>query len=154
MSAMTLERRGFLSGALAATGTALGLSHGRALAAKPAPAAPTAAAAARSAADLSSWRAVRDQFLLTRERVNLALMLLTSHPRAVRDAIDRHRRGFDEDPVTYFHENVERCERALPEAAASYLGGRARGGRDHRQHDDRPCDAVRRACRWPPARRS
>ncbi len=52
-------------------------------------------------------------------------MLLASHPRPVRDAIDRHRRGFDDDPVTYFHENVERCERALRESAAAYLGVRA-----------------------------
>ena len=68
---------------------------------------------------------MRDQFPLTRERINLALMLLTSHPRPVRDAIDRHRRGFDDDPVTYFHENVERSERALRESAAAYLGARA-----------------------------
>jgi len=118
---MKLQRRGFLSGTLAVTGTALGL-RGRALAAN-APAASPAPAA--RAGDLSSWKAVRDQFPLTRERINLALMLLTSHPRPVRDAIDRHRRGFDDDPVTYFHENVELSERALRESAAVYLGARA-----------------------------
>ena len=96
---MKLQRRGFLSGTLAA----------------PAPRSVCAAvrsppirlrhrasgcrsAATARAADLSSWKAVRDQFPLTRERINLALMLLTSHPRPVRDAIDRHRRGFDDDP--------------------------------------------------------
>lgn len=119
---MKLQRRGFLSGTLAATGAALGV-RGRALAAN------AAAVAARSSgahgADLSSWRVVRDQFPLTRERINLAMMLLASHPRPVRDAIDRHRRGFDDDPVTYFHENVERCERALRESAAGYLGASA-----------------------------
>jgi isopenicillin-N epimerase len=115
---MTLERRTFLSGAIAAGGTAL------ALAKAPAAAAPAAAAALSGGADLSTWRAVRDQFALTRERVNLAMMLLASHPRPVREAIDRHRRGFDEDPVTYFHENVETCERALRESAATYLGAK------------------------------
>src|SRR6185436_19726230 len=55
-------------------------------------------------------------------RINLALMLLTSHPRPVREAIERHRRGFDEDPVTYLHENIEHAERELRESAAAYLG--------------------------------
>jgi isopenicillin-N epimerase len=119
---MKLERRGFLSAALATAGAALGISRGRtALAAAPAAAAAPPAAAA---GDLSTWRAVRDQFLLTRERVNLALMLFASHPRPVRDAIDRHRRGFDEDPVTYLHENMERCEGELRESAAAYLGAK------------------------------
>jgi len=124
---MKLQRRGFLSGTLAATGAALGL-RGRALAANPpsgaAPASATAPTGTRTS-DLASWREVRDQFPLTRERINLALMLLTSHPRPVRDAIDRHRRGFDDDPVTYFHENVDRCERALRESAAAYMGVQA-----------------------------
>jgi selenocysteine lyase/cysteine desulfurase len=126
MQAMKLERRGFLSGALAATGTALGLARGRAFAAtsaKPAqPAAATPAIAPVAGGDLSSWPAVRDQFLLTRDRINLAMMLLASHPRPVREAIERHRRGFDEDPVTYFHENVEAREHELRESAAAYLG--------------------------------
>ena len=114
---MKLQRRRFLSGALAASGTALGLATGRA-------AASASASAAAGGADLSTWRGVRDQFLLSRDRVHLAMMLLASHPRPVRDAIDRHRRGFDEDPVSYFHDNVERCERELRESAAVYLGAR------------------------------
>src|SRR5215831_7729522 len=98
---MTMDRRGFLSGAVTAAGAVL------------ARAPRTAEAAPAAASDLSSsWAAVRDQFPLTREYINLALMLLTSHPRPVREAIERHRHGFDDDPVTYFHENVERAERA------------------------------------------
>jgi isopenicillin-N epimerase len=120
MRLMKLPRRGFLSGALVATGTAVGLGGAGARAqaraeSKFRPGAP-------AGADLSTWRAVRDQFLLTRDRINLAMMLLASHPRPVRDAIDRHRRGFDEDPVSYLHENVERQERELRESAAAYLG--------------------------------
>lgn len=121
---MNLPRRGFLSGTVAATGAALGITQIGAGAGVRAAHAhldargkPTA-----GAGDLSSWRGVRDQFLLTRERINLALMLLTSHPRPVREAIDRHRRGFDEDPVTYLHENIEHAERELRESAAAYLG--------------------------------
>jgi hypothetical protein len=43
---------------------------------------------------------VRAEFPLSRDYVHMALMLLTSHPRQVRDAIDRHRRGLDDNPVT------------------------------------------------------
>jgi len=120
MRGMKLPRRGFLSGALAATGTALGLAQGSARARSDAKAKPAAPA---TASDLSTWKGVRDQFLLTRDRINLAMMLFASHPRPVRDAIDRHRRGFDDDPVTYLHENIEHLERELRESAAAYLGG-------------------------------
>jgi selenocysteine lyase/cysteine desulfurase len=41
----------------------------------------------------------------------------------VRDAIEAHRRGFDANPVDYFHENVARCETAARAAAAAYVGG-------------------------------
>jgi selenocysteine lyase/cysteine desulfurase len=116
---MTLERRGFLSGAVAATGAALGLGGRRTAAAAAAAAAPVA----RSDMDLSSWSAVREQFLLTRERINLAMMLFASHPRPVREAIDVHRRGFDDDPVTYLHANIERMEREVRASAAHYVGG-------------------------------
>lgn len=107
---MTIDRRGFLSGAVTAAGAALVR-------------APRAQAAAR-ATDLSTWPAVRAQFLLSRENINLALMLLTSHPRPVREAIDRHRRGLDEDPVTYAFAHFERGEREVREAAAAYLGAK------------------------------
>src|SRR3954466_2293054 len=112
---MTIDRRRFLSGALT-TGALTTVAGGKlALAAAP-PAKPA------PAPDLSSWAGVRAEFPLSRDYIHMALMLLTSHPRPVREAIDRHRRGFDDDPVTYFHENVERCERALRDSAAAYMG--------------------------------
>jgi len=104
--AMRIDRRDFLSGAVAA---------GAALAGAP------RAQAASSAADLSTWPRVRDQFLLSRDTVNLALMLLASHPKPVREAIDRHRRALDEDPVTYAMSHLETGDRETREAAASYL---------------------------------
>src|SRR5215510_601730 len=107
---MKIDRRHFLSGTVTAlAGTA---------------AAQVQAATARGATDLSTWAAVRDQFLLSRDSINLALMLLTSHPRPVREAIDRHRRALDEDPVTYLHANIESMEREVRNAAASYLGAK------------------------------
>jgi selenocysteine lyase/cysteine desulfurase len=105
-------RRDFLSGAVGAAGAALAGSV------------QVQAATAPSATDLSTWAAVRDQFLLTRDNINLALMLLTSHPRPVREALDRHRRALDEDPVSYLHANIEGKEREAREAAASYLGAK------------------------------
>src|SRR5207245_10739381 len=45
-----------------------------------------------------------------------------SHTKPVRDAIDAHRRGFDENPVGYFFDTVARAEQAVLAAASEYLG--------------------------------
>lgn len=108
---MTMQRREFLVGA----GAILG-------AATTAQAASPNTAAAKLPADLSTWEAVRDQFLLTREQIHMAMMLFASHPRPVRDAIDDHRHGFDLNPVTYLHEHMERCETETRAAVAGYVG--------------------------------
>lgn len=71
--------------------------------------------------DPTDWDAVRDQFALTRSHVHMATFLLASHPRPVADAIERHRRGFDEDPVTYWEEHFMTAEPAVEAAAAAYL---------------------------------
>ncbi len=114
-----MERRDFLAGALTATGAAV---TGRAASAAgiPAPAPPPPS----PEPDLSTWAAVRAEFALSREYVHLALMLLASHPRPVREAIERHRRGLDEDPVSYGLKNHERLETAVRTAAAQYVGGK------------------------------
>lgn len=72
---------------------------------------------------LPRWDEVRNQFDLSRELIHLAGFFLSSHPRTVRDAIDRHRRGLDADPIGYWFEQVERQEAAVLRAAAGYLGG-------------------------------
>jgi len=66
------------------------------------------------------WSAVRAEFQLAPNVVNLAAMILASHPRPVREAIERHRRALDADPTTYFHENEGTWR--MHEAAAKYLG--------------------------------
>ena len=71
-----------------------------------------------------SWRAVRRQFLLRRDRVHLGGFLLASHPTPVRQAIERHRRRFDADPVDYLHRNYMAEEAAVLGLAAAYTGGR------------------------------
>ena len=123
---MTIDRRDFLSGLVTGAGTALGATSCRtgASAVPGALAAETAPPTQPTEPDLSIWEAVRAQFLLSREYIHLALMLLASHPRPVREAIDRHRRGLDEDPVSYGLANFERMDKAVRAAAAAYVGGR------------------------------
>src|SRR3954451_22283357 len=100
---MKLDRRDFLSRVTA----------GAALAVTPNPA-PAAS---------SDWSAVRNEFLLSREHIHLALMLLTSHPRPVREAIERHRRRLDENPAGYFEEKFFTADGEARAAAAAYMGG-------------------------------
>ena len=87
---------------------------------------PSALAAAPPAPDRrpfdpTDWAAVRDQFPLTRERVHMSTFLLASHPRPVAEAIARHRRGFDEDPVAHWEAHFMTAEPAVAAAAAAYL---------------------------------
>jgi isopenicillin-N epimerase len=105
---MTIDRRDFLAG--------LGVT---AAAARP------AAAAANVSANLSDWSAVRAEFPLSRDHIHLALMLLTSHPRPVREAIERHRRRFDENPAGYFEERFFIADGETRSAVARYTGGAA-----------------------------
>ena len=72
-----------------------------------------------------SWEDVRAQFNLTRDYIHLAGLLLASHPTPVRDAIERHRRGLDENPVDYLHENERKLEATVRQAAATYMGVQA-----------------------------
>jgi selenocysteine lyase/cysteine desulfurase len=52
-------------------------------------------------------------------------MLLTSHPKPVRDAIERHRRAFDENPAGYFEDKFFTAEDEIRAAVARYTGGAA-----------------------------
>jgi selenocysteine lyase/cysteine desulfurase len=68
------------------------------------------------------WKWVRSQFRLSSQRIHMSAMLLTSHPRPVRDAIDRHREGLDADPIGYLEANFNTLHSAAISAAARYLG--------------------------------
>jgi selenocysteine lyase/cysteine desulfurase len=112
---MTIDRRRFLTRALS-TGALTSIAGGKLALGAPAPAKP--------ASDLSTWAGVRAEFLLSREYNHMALMLLASHPRPVREAIERHRRGLDENPVTYGMSNFKKQEDLVRAAAADYTGGK------------------------------
>ena len=96
-----LARAGLVAGALA-------------LGARPEP--------AEAAPDLRDWGTVRSQFALDRSRIHLTSFLLATHPRAVRDAIDGHRRRLDTNPVEYLHGPGDALSAAARESASAFLG--------------------------------
>lgn len=110
-------RREFLS----AAGLALGA--GAYAANTSATAAETTAANAVVAGD---WTALRNLFPLTRKYIQLSTFLLASHPKPVSDAIDRHRRAFDENPSDYWHQHFQTISGEIAAAAARYMGGHGR----------------------------
>ena len=70
----------------------------------------------------ATWDGVRRQFSLSPETVHMSALLVASHPRPVQEAIDRHRRRLNEDPVTYLEENNTPRKDEARQAAADYLG--------------------------------
>lgn len=80
---------------------------------------------AADAASDDGWAAVREAFELSPDRIHLSALLLASHPRVVREAIARHRRGLDEDPALYLLRNERRLQRRVRKEAAAYMGGDA-----------------------------
>ena len=68
------------------------------------------------------WNAVRDQFNLAPDRIQMTGFYLASHPAAVREAIELYRRGLDEDPFSYYHANNDRLIVSVLRAAGEYLG--------------------------------
>jgi selenocysteine lyase/cysteine desulfurase len=75
-----------------------------------------------AAPDLTDWGAVRAQFALARDRIHLTSFLLAAHPRPVREAIDRHRRRLDANPIEYLHANEGRLAAEARAAAGRFLG--------------------------------
>ncbi len=79
------------------------------------------AAASKAPADLSDWEQVRRQFSLDPAWVHMSMFFLASHPAPVKEAIEAHRRGLDENPYNYTEENIGRLERATRAAAGEYF---------------------------------
>lgn len=105
---------------------ALGLSVGSSLLA------PTTLLAARPANDIvkapiqpGDWTALRNLFPLTRSYIQLATFLLASHPKPVSDAIEKHRRAFDQNPSDYWHHHFQTIDAQISKSAANYMGGNA-----------------------------
>ncbi|HEU5075455.1 MAG TPA: aminotransferase class V-fold PLP-dependent enzyme, partial [Polyangiaceae bacterium] len=116
----SIERRRFL-GALAATTAATTTSVlGGCQNAQGAPP-PTAQPEPVAVAPPDIWAKVREQFELSPEWLHFAGFLLASHPKPVREAIERHRRALDENPALYL-EAHSRDNASVLEPAAAYLG--------------------------------
>jgi selenocysteine lyase/cysteine desulfurase len=79
-------------------------------------------AEATAAASPSSARDDSRLFALDPSYANLTTFLLASHPRPVREAIQRHRERLDANPALYLPEVELPLEDAARAAAASYLG--------------------------------
>jgi selenocysteine lyase/cysteine desulfurase len=78
-----------------------------------------------SAFDPGDWSSVRDQFTLSRDWNHMTMFLLASHPKPVAEAIERHRRGLDDNPTHYWHDHVREQRALVREAAVRYMGGDA-----------------------------
>jgi selenocysteine lyase/cysteine desulfurase len=72
----------------------------------------------------ADWEALRRLFPLTHDYIHLATFLLSSHPRPVADAIERHRCALDENPSDYWHEKFATIDTEIAASAARYIGGR------------------------------
>lgn len=119
MSDARIGRRGLLAG-LAATASVLEACSAPEVLPQPATAASAPPSLPLPVAYADEWEALRADFDVSKAWVHAGGFLLASHPRRVREAIDAHRRGLDENPVHYLHAN-EGAEKTLAEAA-KYLG--------------------------------
>ncbi len=67
------------------------------------------------------WKEVRSQFNLNGAYIHLAQMLLASHPKQVREAIELHRNKLDDNPTEYYEKNYVAFETRARKAAADYM---------------------------------
>ena len=93
-------------------------------------------AAAAGAENFSDWSQVRTQFDLSPEWLHFSQFYIVSHPRPVREAIERYRRMLDANPFATVEHGMgfaaflgqQSQDVAFPvrvqQAAAQYLGGR------------------------------
>lgn len=82
---------------------------------------PTLAAPPRPPEAQDPWQTLRAQFPLSPDLIHLAGFFLASHPKPVREAIERHRAGLDADPLGYWLEHEQKQEAMILQAAAEYL---------------------------------
>jgi isopenicillin-N epimerase len=70
------------------------------------------------------WRDVIASFDLDPAKIHMSALLISSHPKPVREAIERYRQEIDRDPVTFLQENNSRRQSEAISAAADYLGAK------------------------------
>jgi isopenicillin-N epimerase len=116
---MSLDRRRFL------TNTALTLATGILSGAYPKSSLASVPSESSNTNDLSdSWMTVREQFdFIAKDYIHLSSFFLASHPRPVREAIEKYRRALDDNPFLYLEERNDKPR--VRESAAEYLGGKS-----------------------------
>ena len=77
-----------------------------------------------NANDLSSWANVRAQFAVSPEYIHLSSFFLASHPRPVREAIEKNRRALDDNPLMAVEEEEFGQPLKIEKAVAEYVGGK------------------------------
>jgi len=68
------------------------------------------------------WTRLREDFELSPDYVHMACLLMASHPRPVREAIERYRSELDKNPALYLRDNNQNLLLDVRRAAADYLG--------------------------------
>lgn len=111
-----MDRRKFLFNSGLAIGAST-LLHG----CKPEPSKNITPEVGDETAAYGSWADIRKQFLLNPNKIHMSQMLLASHPKPVRDAIEAHRKAFDENPVEYWEANFMTIENDIRNAASAYM---------------------------------
>lgn len=76
----------------------------------------------RALAQVDDWAAIQGLFSVSPDYLHFGGLYLASHPAPVQQAIETHRRGLDDNPVDYLHQQAPRLEAAVLRAAAGYLG--------------------------------
>lgn len=113
---MSINRRRFLVGT--------GLTFAGAIAASKAGMSFSAGLAPAAAPDFTSWSGVREQFAVSPEYIHLSSFFLASHPRPVREAIEKHRRELDNNPLMYVEHEGFGQPLKVEKAVAEYVGGK------------------------------
>jgi isopenicillin-N epimerase len=106
MSEANLERRRFFGVLAASAAFGCQAAHGQAPVAAPPPG--------------DEWERVRAEFSVSPDFVHLAGFLLASHPRPVREAIERHRKALDDNPALYVEQHFM-DQKPVLEPIATYL---------------------------------
>src|SRR5215467_10692660 len=76
------------------------------------------------------WKTVRREFDLAPDYIHLGLFYIASHPRPVRETIERYRRQLDANPFTtvesgLFEDTEQNIGVKVCQTIANYIGGNA-----------------------------
>jgi isopenicillin-N epimerase len=111
--AMRISRKDFLryTGAAITAGSLAGLTGCR-----------ETTVNSRPVLDQDGWQRIRAEFQLDPDWIHLAGLLMVSHPRQVREAIEEYRSELDRNPALYLEEKRSDFETDVRRAAADYMG--------------------------------